>query len=149
MRRFCLSLFVLVAAAGSLAAQTPRTIEIIGTDDMKFSVTKITAKPGETIRIKLTSQGVIPKVAMAHNFVLLKAGVNAQKFIDAGVSDRGTDFIAPATRDQVIAASRMAGAGETVWVTFKAPAVPGNYTYLCTFSGHFQAGMKGILTVAK
>lgn len=149
MRRFCLSLFVMLAAVSSLAAQTPRTIEIIGTDDMKFSVTKITAKPGETLRIKLVSKGVIPKVAMAHNFVLLKAGVNAQKFIDAGAAERGTDFIAPATRNQVIAASRLAGPGETVWVTFKAPAVAGNYTYLCTFSGHFQAGMKGVLTVAK
>jgi azurin len=149
MRRFCLSLFVLAAAVSSLAAQTPRTIEIVGTDDMKYSVTKITAKPGEVLRIKLVSKGVIPKIAMAHNFVLLKAGVNAQKFIDAGAPERGTDFIAPATRNQVIAASRFAGPGETVWVTFKAPAVAGNYTYLCTFSGHFQAGMKGVLTVTK
>ena len=48
---------------------------------------------------------------------------------------------------QVLAGSKFAGPGETVYVTFKAPAEAGNYPYLCTFSGHFQAGMKGVLTV--
>lgn len=147
MRRFGLSLLFVVAAAFSLAAQTPRTIEIVASDDMKWTVTKITAKPGEALRIKLTSKGVIPKVAMAHNFVLLAAGTNPQKFIDAGAADRATDFIAPSMKAQVLAASRFAGPGETVWLNFKAPAKPGNYTYLCSFSGHFQAGMKGVLVV--
>jgi len=147
MRRFGLSLLFVVAAAFSLAAQTPRTIEIVASDDMKWTVSKITAKPGESLRIKLTSKGVIPKVAMAHNFVLLAGGTNPQKFIDAGAADRGTDFIAPSMKAQVLAASRFAGPGETVWLNFKAPAKPGSYTYLCTFSGHFQAGMKGLLVV--
>jgi azurin len=147
MRRLGLVLFVLFAAASALPAQAPRTIEIVATDDMKWTVSKITAKPGEMIRIKLTSKGAIPKVAMAHNFVLLAAGTDAQKFIDAGAADRATDFIAPAMKAKVLAATRFAGPGETVYVNFKAPAKAGNYTYLCTFSGHFQAGMKGVLTV--
>jgi plastocyanin len=41
------------------------------------------------------------------------------------------------------------GAGETSEVTFKAPATPGSYTYLCSFPGHYAMGMKGTLTVAK
>ena len=148
MRRFGLSLFIVLAAVSALKAQAqPRTIEIIATDDMKWTVPKIAAKPGEALRIKLTSKGVIPKVAMAHNFVLLKAGTNPQKFIDAGAADRATDFIAPSMKAQVLAATRFAGPGETVYVNFKAPDKAGSYTYLCTFSGHFQAGMKGVLTV--
>ena len=147
MRRIGLVVLVLLAAASALSAQAPRTVEIVATDDMKWTVSKITAKPGEAIRIKLTSKGVIPKVAMAHNFVLLAAGTNAQKFIDAGAAERATDFIAPAMKGQVLAATRFAGPGETVYVNFKAPAKPGAYTFLCTFSGHFQAGMKGVLTV--
>lgn len=147
MRRFGLSLLFIVAAATILSAQSPRTIEIVATDDMKWNVSRITAKPGEALRIKLTSKGTIPKVAMAHNFVLLAGGTNAQKFIDAGASDRATDFIAPAMKAQVLAASRFAGPGETVYINFKAPAKAGSYTYLCTFSGHFQAGMKGLLVV--
>jgi plastocyanin len=31
--------------------------------------------------------------------------------------------------------------------SFGAPAKPGSYTYLCTFPGHFVAGMKGVLVV--
>ena len=148
MRRIGSSLLIVVAAVCALAAQAPpRTIDIVATDDMKWTVTRITAKPGEAIRIKLTSKGVVPKVAMAHNFVLLKAGTNAQKFIDAGAADRGTDFIAPSMKAQVIAATRLAGPGETVYLNFKAPDKAGSYTYLCTFSGHFQAGMKGVLVV--
>src|SRR5687768_14099466 len=146
MHLFGLALFVFAAAPGT-AAQTPRTIEIVANDQMKWDVVKIAAKPGELLRIKLTSKGVIPKVAMAHNFVLLAAGTDAQKFIDAGAADRATDFIAPSMKAQVLAASRMAGPGQTVYLTFKAPAKPGSYEYVCTFSGHFKAGMKGVLTV--
>lgn len=147
MRRFVVALLFVTSAAVSTYGQAPRTIEIVAGDDMKWSVTKIAAKPGEALRIKLTSKGVIPKVAMAHNFVLLAGGTNAQKFIDAGAAHRSTDFIAPSMKSQVLAASRLAGPGETVYINFKAPAKPGSYTYLCTFSGHFQAGMKGVLVV--
>ena len=47
-------------------------VEIVGTDDMKYSISTISAKPGETITIRLRSKGTIPKVAMAHNVVVLK-----------------------------------------------------------------------------
>ena len=49
-----------------------RTVALTGGDDMKFSVTEITAKPGETIHIQLKNIGTIPKMAMAHNVVVLK-----------------------------------------------------------------------------
>src|SRR5690348_12736122 len=52
-------------------AKGVRTIDIVGTEDMKFSVTNIAAKRGEQLRIRLTAKGSMPKVAMAHNFVLL------------------------------------------------------------------------------
>ena len=32
--------------------------------------------------------------------------------------------------------------------TFTVPAKPGRYPFVCTFSGHFQAGMKGTLIVS-
>lgn len=149
MRRLGLSLlFVLPSIASmSLFAQAPRVIEIVATDQMTWNASKITAKPGEAIRIKLVSKGVIPKVAMAHNFVLLKAATSVQKFVDAGASARATDFISPAMKGQVLAATKLAGPGETVWVDFKAPMAKGAYPYVCTFSGHYQAGMKGVLTV--
>lgn len=123
-----------------------RAVEIEATDSMKFSVTSITAKPGESIRIVLKSTGAMPKIAMAHNFVLLKKTADATAFANAAATARATDFIPPAMKDQVIAATGLAGNGETVEVTFKAPAA-GTYTFVCTFPGHFAVGMKGTLVV--
>ena len=129
------------------AAKGVRTIEIIATEDMKFSVPTITAKPGEQLRVRLVSKGAMPKIAMAHNFVLLTKKAVVTDFVTAAMNARATDFIPPDKKADVIAYTGLAGAGETVEVTFKVPAATGDYTYLCSFPGHFQAQMKGILTV--
>jgi len=129
------------------AAGKARTIELIGTEKMKFDTEEIAAKPGETLRIVLKAVGTMPKAVMAHNFVLLKPGVDATEFNKASFNARATDFIAPERKDDVIAATGLAGAGETVEVVFKVPAKPGNYTFLCSFPGHFAMGMRGMLKV--
>ena len=152
MRLFAVLFLLLATASVSPRAVTPpadapRTVDIAGSDEMKYSVTTITAKPGEQIRVRLTVKGVIPKVAMAHNFVLLKIGTNIDKLLADGAPHRATDFISPAMMSSVIAKTAMAGPGEMVQVTFTVPAKPGRYPYLCTFAGHYQAGMKGVLIV--
>lgn len=129
------------------AAKGVRTVEIIGTDDMKFSVASIAAKPGEQIRVRLVAKGGMPKIAMAHNFVLLAKAADVAKFVNAAAMARATDFIPAEMKAQILASTALAGAGETVEVTFKAPTAPGAYNYICSFPGHFQAGMKGVLTV--
>jgi azurin len=128
-------------------ASAARTVEITGGDDMKYSVTSIPAKPGETLRIRLTSKGTLPKIAMAHNFVLLKLGAKQIDFANAAAMARATDFIPPDMKDQILAATTLAGPGETVEVTFKVPTAPGSYPYLCSFPGHFAAGMRGTIVV--
>ncbi len=129
------------------AAGAPRTVEITGGDDMKYSVTSIPAKPGETLRIRLVSKGTLPKVAMAHNVVVLKSGAKQIDFANAAATASATGYIPADMKDQVLAATTMAGPGETVEVTFKVPAAAGSYPYLCTFPGHFAAGMKGMIVV--
>jgi len=128
-------------------ASTARTVELTGGDDMKYSETTIAAKPGETLHIKLVSKGTLPKVAMAHNVVVLKAGAKQIDFANAAAMARASDFVPPDMKDQVLAASTLAGPGETVEVTFKVPTAPGSYPYLCTFPGHFAAGMRGTIVV--
>ena len=129
------------------AADPMRTVDIVGTDDMKYSVTTIAAKRGETLTIRLVSKGTFPKVAMAHNVVVLKLGTDILKLLKDGMLHRATDFIPPAMKDAVIAKTAFAGPGETVQVTFAVPGKPGNYPFICTFVGHYQAGMKGTLVV--
>jgi len=129
------------------AATPTRTVDIVGGDDMKYSVTTITATRGEALRIRLISKGTIPKVAMAHNVVVLKLGTDILKLLTDGAPHRATDFIPPAMKDAVIAKTALAGPGETVQVTFTVPGKPGKYPFICTFAGHYQAGMKGTLVV--
>jgi azurin len=136
------------AQAAAAAAKGARTVNITGSDTMKYDVTTIAAKPGETLHIVLKNVGSMPKIAMAHNVVILKPGTDASAFTSAGMTARETDFIAPAMKASVLAATTLAGAGETVEVTFKVPAKPATYPFVCTFPGHFAAGMQGTI-VAK
>jgi azurin len=126
-----------------------RTVDVIATDDMKYSVTTIAAEPGEQLRIRLVSKGVMPKVAMAHNVVVLEIGTDIDLLLKEGAPHRETDFIPPAMMNSVIAKTSLAGPGEIVTVTFTVPSEPGEYPFLCTFAGHYQAGMKGTLIVAE
>lgn len=125
----------------------PRLVELTGDDKVQFNKTEITAKPGETLRVVLKSIGTAPKAIMGHNFVLLKAGVDAVEFNKAAFAARATDYVPTESRDQILAATGLAGPGETVEVTVKVPTQPGRYTYLCTFPGHFALGMRGVLIV--
>jgi azurin len=133
-------------APAAKAAAGPRTITIGANDQMKFEPATIQAKVGEKLRIVLKPAGTMPKIAMSHNFVILKPGANDAKFAEASAMAR-PDFIAPALKAQVLVATPMAGNGETVSADFTAPAKPGQYTFICTFPGHFAAGMKGVLVV--
>jgi azurin len=95
----------------------------------------------------------MPKMAMAHNFVLMKAGTSVAQindFTQQAALAAATAYIPAAKANLVLAHTpKVVGAGETTEVTFKAPTAPGTYTYLCSFPGHFAMGMKGTLTVAK
>ncbi|MDZ7773503.1 MAG: plastocyanin/azurin family copper-binding protein [Balneolaceae bacterium] len=141
-----LGAYALPGSSGT-GAEDIRTIEIKGTDQMKFDVTEITAQPGEEIRIRFTTVSQIPKAAMAHNVVVLKEDTDIDAFANASAMARDNDYLAPDYKDQIIAATDLAGGGETVEVTFTVPDNPGEYEYICSFPGHFAAGMKGVLTV--
>lgn len=132
-----------------MAEDPVRTIDIVATDDMKYSVTTMTAEPGEELRIRLQAKGVIPKVAMAHNVVVLELATDIDTLLKEGAPHRETDFIPPSMTKHVIAKTAFAGPGERVQVTFTVPTTPGEYPFLCTFAGHYQAGMKGTLIVKR
>jgi azurin len=147
MRRITLSAALMLVLATTASARAARTIHITGTEQMKYDVTTIHAKPGEELHVVLKSVGSMPKMAMAHNFVLVKPGTDVAKFNAAAFNARETDFIPPDMKSAVIATTGLAGAGETVEVTFKAPAKPGTYSYFCSFPGHYALGMRGDLIV--
>ncbi len=148
-----------------------RTIDIIGIDKMKYVVKEegqmlgtagtvetaqgdsyvllesIDAKPGEEIRIRLTTVSQMPAQAMSHNWVLLSMSADPGAFANAATGAKDNEYIPSDMSDQVIAHTAMVGGGETVEVTFTVPEQTGEYPYICSFPAHFSAGMKGMLNV--
>ena len=141
----------LVAATPLDARQAARTVTLTVTDPvgekMSYSLKTITAKPGEKIKVRIVSMAQTPKIVMAHNFVLLKEGTNAKAFADAAANARATDYIPASMKASILAQTSMVGPGESMEVTFTAPTKPGKYVFLCSFAGHWAAGMTGDLIV--
>lgn len=150
-------------------AQDIRTIDIIGIDEMKFTVEAeidgitvgastgqegnlllletIEVKPNEKIRIRLTTRSQLPPSAMSHNWVLLVLGADGTAYANQAAQAKDEDYLPSALSDQVLFHTELVGGGETTELTFTAPSDPGDYEYLCSFPGHYVAGMKGFLVV--
>ena len=137
-----------VAALGT--PEAPREIRLEAGDSMKFSVTRIEAAAGETLRVVLVNTGSAPKEAMGHNWVLLRPGADATAYAQAAVGARATDYLPEARAADVLAHTKLLGGGARDAVVFTVPpdAAPGSeMVYLCTFPAHLQLGMRGVLAV--
>src|SRR5690625_4322699 len=84
-----------------------RTIIIRGTDDMKFDVTLIEAKPGEKLRITLETVSNMPAQVMAHNVAIVDLDVDVQDFVMESMTATENEYIAPEYEDQVIDFTKM------------------------------------------
>jgi len=141
------ALLIAIPAFASGENDDIRTINIKGMDNMKFDVTLIEAEPGETINIVFETVSDMPPQAMAHNIAILDLGTETDAFAEASMSARDNDFIAPDYEDQVLFNTPMLGGGESVEMEFTVPETKGDYDFICTFPGHYMAGMGGTLRV--
>ncbi|MGA2016530.1 MAG: plastocyanin/azurin family copper-binding protein [Opitutaceae bacterium] len=135
------------STAGAATPAGPREIDITAGDTMKYSITAIEAKPGEDIKVVLTNTGTQPKEVMGHNWILLKAGSDVAAFDAAALNSKDTGYVPAALSDEIIAHIDLLGPRKSGEIEFQAPTTPGDYNFLCTFPAHYQAGMKGVLTV--
>jgi azurin len=134
------------AVAAAPAPAAPRVIEITANDTMKFNLTTIEAKAGETIKIVLTNNGTLPKEAMGHNLVVLKPGSDGGAFSAAAMTAKATDYIPESLKSQVVAATALLGPKKSDEIILK-DLKAGEYPFLCSFPAHFVVGMKGVLIV--
>jgi len=65
----------------------------------------------------------------------------------AAMSAAAENYEPKALAADVLASIPILGPKESGDVTFNAPSKPGKYPFLCSFPGHFQAGMRGVLIV--
>jgi azurin len=124
-----------------------RAVEIVGNDSMKFNVTEIRVKAGEAIALTLKNAGTMPKFSMGHNLVLVENSVKLTDFTSDAAQAVKTDYVPEKYTAKIIAATKLLGPNESDTVLFYAPKQVGRYHFLCTFPGHFQVGMKGVLIV--
>ncbi len=135
-------------AKDSKDGKVDQTVTISGNDTMQFDVKTFEVKAGSKVKIVLKNIGLVPKIAMGHNIVILKKGITAiafgQKALGAGAN--ATNALPDSLKGDVIASTKLLGPGETDSVVMKAPSETGTYEYVCTFPGHF-ALMRGVMTV--
>lgn len=118
-----------------------RIIDISSTGiALSYDLTEIRMKSGERIVIRYKNAS-----DMAHNLVIVKSESDIHQVGIAAISAMQDEFIPKSEQDRILAASRLAYPGDTVFVTFTAPG-PGVYPYICTFSGHFTM-MQGRIMV--
>mgnify|MGYP002623246123 CR=1 FL=1 len=126
----------------TITASNSTDIVIESSDQMKFNVTELKVKSGETINLTLVHTGNLPKVAMGHNWVLLEEGTDVRNFALSAMKEKDNEYV---PSSGVIAATSLIGGGEQTSITFTAPA-PGEYDFICSFPGHYGL-MKGKLIV--
>jgi len=135
-------------SAGSSGEAAPEAVTDVRItpvgNQMTYEQTEITVPAGE--EITLTFENTATSAAMKHNVVVLTTSEEmvVQRVGQAGMKAAGSEYVPD--DEAVLAATALADPGETVTVTFTAPSEPGEYTYLCTFPGHY-ATMQGTMRV--
>jgi plastocyanin len=102
-------------------------------DTLKFDPATLSVGAGGSVNVKNGG-------AQQHNFVLVKPEDENRVATEAAAKNGDATGIAG-----VLAGGAPVAGGGTETVTLSAPA--GSYSYICTIPGHYQAGMKGTLTV--
>jgi azurin len=120
-------------------------VHITGSDQMRYSSTRIEVKAGQKVKIELKNLGALPKDVMGHDMVVLKPGSDVTAFAAKAMMAKATDYIHADAGDQMIAHTRLLGPGESQTIEFDVPG-PGTYPFLCTFPGHVGL-MNGQLVV--
>lgn len=128
--------------------QDPVTeITITGDDRMRFDPTAFTVRAGTEVSVTLDNIGRMPKETMGHNLAILTPETQPNTFANAAARHPDNAYIPPQYEDRVVATTDVLGPGEQETITFTAPSELGDYPFVCSFPGHTQAGMRGIMTV--
>jgi azurin len=121
-----------------------QTVTVQGVDGLKFDLPAIDVKAGA--RVKLDFSNVSD---MLHNLVVVRPGT-ATKVGEAalrlGLDGAKLDYV-PRT-DDVLYYTSVLEPQKSETIYFVAPTTPGEYTYVCTFPGHYVT-MQGTMRVGR
>lgn len=116
-----------------------------------YDKTDLTVKAGQKVKLTLNNTGSV--APQPHNFILIKPGkdqaVGAQA--NAMMTDpqaMAKSYIPDASKDDIIAHTKLVMPNGTETIEFTAPAEAGDYPYMCTFPGHWLL-MKGVMHITE
>ena len=140
--------YILFAVASTGLLNADHKITITGNDSMQFDTREFVVKAGAKVELTFKNVGKLPKLAMGHNLVILKEGVNPLKFGQKimGMGASPTNPLPKQCLEEVIAATKLLGPGESEKLSFTAPSKAGFYQFICSFPGHY-AIMRGVMVV--
>jgi azurin len=76
--------------------------------------------------LKFSHVGKLPKEAMGHNVVILKAGVDVDKFAQKAAASPKTEYLHPESAKDIVAKTKLIGGGQKDTIIFTAPSA-GSY----------------------
>ena len=121
----------------------PCKLDISGNDQMQYDKHEMSVSASCTeVTLTLHHTGKLPKEAMGHNWVLVKAA-DLTAVANAGMSAGLQNSYIQSGDKRVIAHTKVVGGGESDTITFPTTGLAGqSLMYLCTFPGH-NALMRG------
>ncbi len=146
------ALFLCLLLPGSVLAQQAdssaidlREVDIQSDGNtLAFVQTEFTVKASESVRLVFQNQATTP--GLSHNVVIMTKPEDINRVGVAAIQAVANDYIPE--DDGVLFHTPLAKSGETVELTFTAPAKPGDYPYACTFPGHYVL-MRGVMHVVE
>lgn len=109
-------------------------------EQLQFAPANLSTSGGD---VKITFKN--GSATQKHNFVVVKGDAAAAQKVDeeGTAAGEGKGYIPD--DPNIVAKTKLTNGTESDSIT--ANLAPGTYTFLCTFPGHYAAGMKGTLTV--
>ena len=121
-----------------------QTVTVQGVEGLKFDLPAIDVKAGA--RVKLDFSNVSD---MLHNLVVVRPGTATrvgEAALRLGLDGAKLDYV-PRT-DDVLYYTSVLEPQKSETIYFVAPTTPGEYTYVCTFPGHYIT-MQGTMRVGR
>ena len=114
-------------------AKAARTIQVDMNDNMRFSPSALEVKPGETVKFVVRNSGkVMHEMVIGTEAELQKHAEMMRKHPGMEHDEPYMAHVEPGRTHQI------------AWTFTK----PGKFMYGCLIPGHWEAGMKGVITVA-
>lgn len=130
---------------GQPAASADRLVIASDDNQMAFDQERLAAPAGRQVTLTFRNESTI----FQHNWVLVDGGPEvAERVYELAVAAGPARDYVPEDEPAVLAATKLVDSGDEETITFVTPAA-GEYVYLCTFPGHYLAGMKGVLVVTE